>query len=434
MKRILIAVMGLTLIVMVSVSAFLLGRLTSPAARMPIPENSTVSNAIKNFQQAQADALTLIEAQPQFQSSEQSRAEGYQSFLYNMVKAVEVSALHNPYDPVFTSIAGPSAKSGMDNPDNEYLMAVIHEHSDYRITGQMRSDRLFYIQSMVGEPGVGSAGPGTITDTMGPNKIIFNDDGRFEIYVSKNRPDNADNWLRLESGAGTVLIRFGDMTWPEETPQDFIRIERVCDTCPESRPKVDDAAVAGMFNRAAASLHDRTASWSAISARIWSLVPRNTVSRFRETRNGLKGQFSAFGTFDIAEDEALIVAVPDTQDAAYQGIQLASRWFLSLDYQTRQTSLTRDQSRPDPDGFIRYIISHNDPGVWNWLDTAGHNEGLMMIRWQGVEEKPTPAPSSELVKLGDLVAKLPERTVRITAQERKAAIKSRHTSSTLRFQ
>ena len=144
-----------------AIVAFKLGRLTTPAPRVKIADSADVSEALENFATAQAKTLALIEAQPQFGLDEQSRAEGYQSFLFNMIKAVEVSALHNPAFPRFSRIAGPGSKSGMDNPDNEYRAAIIRDDGVYKIKGRLASERLLYFQSMVGEPGVGSAGPGT---------------------------------------------------------------------------------------------------------------------------------------------------------------------------------------------------------------------------------------------------------------------------------
>ena len=428
-----LALLFLTLLLFAAIIAFKLGQITKPAQRLDVARSLEVSAAVENFATAQAKAIALIEAQPQFGSDEKSRAEGYQSFLFNMVKAIEVSALHNPDVPRFSRIAGPGAKSGMDNPDNEYRTAVIRDDAVYKISGLVSSDRLLYFQSMVGEPGVGSAGTGTIIHTLAPRDLSFSDDGKFEIIVSKDAPKNGQNWLKLVPGAETILVRFTDTSWPEFYPQDVLRIERLCEACPEASKPLTDADIADMFNRAAASLHDRTATWIDISRKIWATVPRNKISRYHETKNGLSGQYSAFGTFDIGPDEALIVTVPYT-DADYQGIQLASRWFLSLDYQTRVSSLTREQSKQSEDGFLRYVISHHDPGVWNWLDTASHTEGLIMIRWQGVAGKPNPAPQSSLIPFEKIKDYLPENTVMISSEDRDAQIRSRQLSSDLRFQ
>ena len=69
----------------------------------------------------------------------------------------------------------------------------------------------------------------------------------------------------------------------------------------------------------------------------------------------------------------MIVTVPaaGAATAPYQGIQLGSMWYVSLDYINHQTSLTADQARIDPDGQLRFVISERDPGVANWLELTG---------------------------------------------------------------
>ncbi len=74
----------------------------------------------------------------------------------------------------------------------------------------------------------------------------------------------------------------------------------------------------------------------------------------------------------------MIVTVPAASKdvAPYQGIQLGSMWYISLDYINHQTSLTADQARTDPDGMLRFVISDRNPGVANWLELTGRNARL----------------------------------------------------------
>ena len=86
----------------------------------------------------------------------------------------------------------------------------------------------------------------------------------------------------------------------------------------------------------------------------------------------------------------MIVTVP-VSECAYQAIQIGSRWYISTDYEHHQTSLTKAQSHADPDGKFRYVVSERNPGIANWLETCGHPQGVMMLRWQRVSRDLTEA-------------------------------------------
>ena len=140
-------------------------------------------------------------------------------------------------------------------------------------------------------------------------------------------------------------------------------------------------------------------------------LPVNTLTEPRSTPGGLATQFSSVGHFDLTEDEAMIITVPAAgRDVApYQGIQLGSVWYISLDYINHQTSLTADQARADPDGMLRFVVSERDPGVANWLETTGHRRGYIQLRWQRLTRDlgPEDGPSAEVVQFSDLPRRLP---------------------------
>ena len=78
---------------------------------------------------------------------------------------------------------------------------------------------------------------------------------------------------------------------------------------------------------------------------------------------------------------------------------------------------------PEADGSYRIVISAQDPGVANWLDTGGYNEGLIQGRWNLCDGKPLPA--LKLVKLADLRRTLPTETGSVTPAEREKALRDR---------
>ena len=139
--------------------------------------------------------------------------------------------------------------------------------------------------------------------------------------------------------------------------------------------------------------------------------PVNTMTPPRPTPGGLATQFSSAGHFDLGEDQAMIVTVPAAGPdvAPYQGIQLGSMWYVSLDYINHQTSLTADQARIDPDRRLRFVISERDPGVANWLELTGRRRGYVQIRWQRLTRDLTgeDGPRVEVVPFTRIAERLP---------------------------
>ena len=133
------------------------------------------------------------------------------------------------------------------------------------------------------------------------------------------------------------------------------------------------------------------------------------------------------GTFDLADDEALVVRTWPS-NGNYQGIQLGDLWFSSLEYANRQTSLSGDQAIASNDGTYWYVVSAHDPGVANWLDTTGRRRGFILIRYDGTDASPfddARQPSCQVVPHQLLRSVLPPETQTVTPVERAAALASR---------
>ena len=60
------------------------------------------------------------------------------------------------------------------------------------------------------------------------------------------------------------------------------------------------------------------------------------------TPGGLVGQYSAFGNFKLAPEQTMLIEFGDT-GAPYMGIQLGNRWFVSMDYENRTSTLNMNQ-------------------------------------------------------------------------------------------
>jgi hypothetical protein len=88
------------------------------------------------------------------------------------------------------------------------------------------------------------------------------------------------------------------------------------------------------------------------------------------------------------------------------------------------TSLNGFQAESDTDGMTRYVVAHSDPSVPNWLDTTGHEQGFMTLRWTS-PESPDELPEVNVSKLplADVRQHLPSTTRVVSPDERKAQVR-----------
>jgi hypothetical protein len=99
--------------------------------------------------------------------------------------------------------------------------------------------------------------------------------------------------------------------------------------------------------------------------------------------------FFYMGYWKLAPDEALLIeAKPPACE--YWNFQLNNHWMESLDYRYHRIHTNKHTTRCRPDGSFRLVIAHSDPGVANWIDTAGHSRGTMGLRWVKASEHPQP--------------------------------------------
>ena len=78
-------------------------------------------------------------------------------------------------------------------------------------------------------------------------------------------------------------------------------------------------------------------------------------------------------------------------DCDYWNLQIGNHWLESFDYMHHDTHVNHESAVAGPDGTVRIVVAHRDPGVPNWLDTAGHTRGALALRWVGASEIPEPA-------------------------------------------
>jgi hypothetical protein len=101
---------------------------------------------------------------------------------------------------------------------------------------------------------------------------------------------------------------------------------------------------------------------------------------------------------------------------------------MPVDARSRTVSLNKAQVRRNPDGTISYVLALKDPGVANWIDTAGLHQGMYIVRWQGVPKDTdvnAMVKDFKVISLVDLATSIPPSVPRLNAAERAQQIAQR---------
>lgn len=326
----------------------------------------------------------------------------------------------------------PGGRVGLDNPDNIYRSISIDGASRYRITGKLAPVPATQYSFLVyGSPPDEAERLKTIdTPVAGilDKDLKAEADGSFVITVDSEPANGRVNHLQIDGHATKILLRDTLGDWTKQAPGS-VRIERV------GGPAVQPLSEAELVRRAAAAIPADVAYWLKFNSGYIYQLPANRFAR-PVARGGGWG-FMAQGHFDLAADEALIVTI-DPLAAKYIGFQLGDPWLRSREYRHRTGSLNNSQARPNSDGSYTYAIAARDPGIHNWLDSDGLQQGTMLIRWQALTKKTDTAEGVikqvQVLKLADLERLLPKDVARSTPEERKAQLQARLASYQSRLQ
>ncbi len=378
------------------------------------------------FAEALAEAETIIAGAPHI-ASEQDLAEGYDYLAGSIQASLRLAWAYDRDFPYFVASTGPYAKMGLDNPDTLYFHAYLRDDAEYVVTGRRGTTADLSFQVLKGD-----YSPVDVPDSLSAfddRAIDIAGDGAFELRFGPAAPGPARNCFRLGAGSSMLLVREVYSDWTGER-RGTIRIRRAdrAGCAPPATAEVD--ALAKRYAVAGKILLSRLRTFLAFPEWFYLSEPVNAMTPPRPTPGGLATQFSSAGHYDLDDDEAMIVTVPAAGAgvAPYQGIQLGSMWYVSLDYINHQTSLTADQARTDPDGMLRFVISERDPGVANWLERTGHRRGYVQIRWQRLARDLTPGdgPQVSVVPFAEIAGRLPYYDLaRVSPGEWRARIAAR---------
>ncbi|WP_395397271.1 hypothetical protein WBP07_31850 [Novosphingobium sp. BL-8A] len=338
------------------------------------------------------------------------------------VTAAGIDALaSDPDHPAFVPQLNNYLTVGQPNADTNYRSAKIAPGGVYRLRGVRGSMNQVRVAE-AGPPKSGGEGRTQPRPVHDINALHTDEQGRFDVILSPTRPEGyTGDWWQSDPATNMLLVRMVGSDW-EHKKEPSLSIERVDRPAPRPRPNADklEAALRGIPASAgfiAPLLVDRPGKLRA----------EGYVNKLKAVDltqlGGLAGQFYFEGAYALKKDEALLIETAVPAKCTYHSLILTNDIYETTDWYNNQSSLNGGQSSIDSDGTLRVVVSGKDPGVPNWLDTAGYDTGVIQGRW--MECSSQPIPTVRKVALSELPKLLPKGTPHITPEQRDAQIRAR---------
>jgi len=338
-----------------------------------------------------------------------------QAMAYNLVMAPRQDSPHfirgHFFEPLLYTAHQP-------NPDFVYQTAFLNGARRWRITGQRNSAHWTEIQvsrGWWGEAGYDSIGNYELDD------FVARSDGSFEVLAG---PDpSPGNWIRLDAASGNnvLLVRTAMYDWDRETPPEFF-IQPI-DDGPNGPAILEEAEVIRRLKLCAEFIKHCIGRWTTRGspALLEKAGWHHFVTRRGEPSRGGANPFAQYGqaVYELSGDEALIIET-ENPGAVYWGISLGNWWWETIDPTHYKTSINGHQAVIDADGRFRAVLAHRDPGVANWLDPAGWNAGVILLRWYRAQTEQK--VMSRKVPFAEVRRHLPADTAAISSAQRQEEI------------
>jgi hypothetical protein len=302
----------------------------------------------------------------------------------------------------------PGSRWGIDNPDSVYRVVPISGEERYVLRGRVGEHRMTENYFTLW-----NAHMGTI-DVVDGRRMEVAADGTYEITVDSSAKDGRTNHLTTTPEAHELYIRDVLLDWSKDEPN-HLGVERVPTGGERAALTLDEQA------ERTAAMMAHFADFTGKLLHGMSKTPANHFSLgWKADQHGaMVNQVYVAGRFELEPGQAFVVDVSDG-GAEYFTVPLGNLWGTTLDIHGSTGSLNKAQSTPNDDGTYTYVISPEDPGVHNWIDSDGLREGFLTLRMAefgpgGATEDL--AARGRVIDLDDLDTELPD-VARVTAQDR----------------
>ncbi len=330
----------------------------------------------------------------------------------------------DPLHPEIMHYFDPMRKQGGDNTDALYVGAPINGTDTYRVSGKRGNARYFSVT--VVERGATPWG-GAVPSVLFGDDLEVDGDGNFELWVGPD--EHPGNWIRTTPDTFRLTFRQFFADWEGEKPMEA-RIDRI--TGDDAPPQLTPDSVADGLATAAHWLHWSVTYWADMIDK-WKVQPNRFLSYRQLDDNKIDatpGGEPLICYWMLPKDEALIIRVRPPE-ARYWAVEFGNYWWETMDYRYRLANTNCHYAALEEDGELIVVVSHDDPGVPNWLDPSGHSEGYVTYRWMIADHYPV--PTCQQVKRSALFDHLPAGMKQIGPAERREQLAGRRRGIVQRF-
>lgn len=353
------------------------------------------------------------------------RAAGIRLLSRNIALALAFEMENNdPLHPEIMHYFDPMRKQGGDNTDALYVGAPVNGTDTYRVSGKRGSARYFSVTIVEkGDTPWGGAVPALLFG----DELIVEEDGSFELWIS---PDpHPGNWIKSTPDTFRLTFRQFFADWENEAPMEA-RIDKL--TGDGAPPQLSPETVTTGLAAASHWLNWSVTYWADMIDK-WKVQPNRFLSYRQLDDNKIDatpGGEPLITYWMLPPDEALIIRVKPPE-AQYWAVEFGNYWWETMDYRYRLANTNCHYAALEPDGELIVVVSHDDPGLANWLDPSGHSEGYVTVRWMKADHYPV--PQCQQVKRSELFHHLPKGVQRITPAERSEQLAGRRRGIVSRF-
>jgi hypothetical protein len=318
--------------------------------------------------------------------------------------------------PDWVPHTGPLFPWGAPNHDTIYGFAPIDARGTYRVSGVQGTETIASLMFRKGGANTGQVHGATLGE-IDVQALTTGTDRRFSLLISAQQPaDYTGPWFALPPETTGMVARHVtelgtqfDGAWSLERR----------DHLPDSGTTAAEA-----FATRSTHLCSFVLRLNEFLLRlVKKLRDEGYTNRFLADRfqghGGIAAQMYFQSLFEFNDDEVLIIESELPREVNYWSVQLVDPFYSAIDFTFHSSAYNGRQASVDSDGKVRFVVTARDPGVPNWLDTAGWQRGGIFWRWHKASDFPEPCVSR--VKASELRQHLPTDTPVCSDAQRQSA-------------